>query len=76
MNTAIKTTVATGTALQSFRTLHDTGFILPNAWDAASARLFELAGFPALGTTSAAIAYRRGRPDGQRLSLQAKVFAA
>ncbi|MEH2524143.1 MULTISPECIES: isocitrate lyase/PEP mutase family protein [Bradyrhizobium] len=41
--------------------------ILPNAWDAASARIFEEAGFPAVGTTSAGIAYARGRRDGQKL---------
>jgi 2-methylisocitrate lyase-like PEP mutase family enzyme len=41
--------------------------ILPNAWDAASARVFEEAGFPAIGTTSAGIAYARGRRDGQKL---------
>jgi len=42
--------------------------VLPNAWDAASARIFELAGFPAIATTSAGIAFSLGRPDGQRLS--------
>ncbi|WP_420596303.1 isocitrate lyase/PEP mutase family protein [Deinococcus sp.] len=52
----------------SFRTLHDAGFLLPNAWDAASARIFEQAGFPAVGTTSAGIAYARGQRDGQHLT--------
>ena len=42
--------------------------MLPNAWDAASARLFAAEGFPAIGTTSADIAYARGYRDGQRLS--------
>ncbi len=41
--------------------------ILPNAWDAASARLFELAGFEAIGTTSSGIAASFGYPDGQRV---------
>jgi 2-methylisocitrate lyase-like PEP mutase family enzyme len=41
--------------------------VLPNAWDAASARIFEAAGFVALGTTSAGIAYSLGYPDGQRI---------
>jgi 2-methylisocitrate lyase-like PEP mutase family enzyme len=41
--------------------------VLPNAWDAASARLFETAGFPAIATTSAGIAYSLGVSDGQRL---------
>src|SRR5262249_12236460 len=41
--------------------------LLPNAWDAASACIFEEAGFPAIGTTSAGIAYSRGRRDGQQI---------
>lgn len=53
---------------RTFHALHDTGFLLPNAWDAASARVFEEAGFPAIGTTSAGIAYSRGRRDGQTLT--------
>ena len=39
------------------------GFILPNAWDGGSARLLEQAGFPAIATTSAGIAFSRGLPD-------------
>jgi 2-methylisocitrate lyase-like PEP mutase family enzyme len=41
--------------------------VLPNAWDSASARMLEAAGFNALGTTSAGIAYSSGYPDGQRI---------
>src|SRR5689334_13187086 len=41
--------------------------LLPNAWDAASARVIEAAGCSALGTTSAGIAYALGYPDGQRI---------
>lgn len=41
--------------------------VLPNAWDVASARIFEDAGFPAIGTTSAGIAASLGYPDGQRI---------
>ena len=41
--------------------------ILPNAWDVASARIFEEAGFPAIATTSAGIAFSLGHPDGQRI---------
>src|ERR1035438_6286640 len=41
--------------------------ILPNAWDVASARIFEDAGFPAIATTSAGIAFSLGYPDGQRI---------
>lgn len=39
------------------------GFILPNAWDAGSAVLLAHEGFPALGTTSAGIAFSLGKPD-------------
>jgi 2-methylisocitrate lyase-like PEP mutase family enzyme len=41
--------------------------ILPNAWDVASARIFEDAGIPAIATTSAGIAFSLGYPDGQRI---------
>lgn len=42
--------------------------LLPNAWDSASALLFERAGFPAIGTTSMGIAFAHGYPDGQQIS--------
>src|SRR5207248_6787257 len=42
--------------------------ILPNAWDAASARIFEQAGFRAIATTSSGLAAALGYPDGQRIS--------
>ena len=42
--------------------------VLPNAWDVASARIFEEAGFPAIGTTSAGVANSLGYPDGQKIS--------
>lgn len=41
--------------------------MLPNAWDAMSARIFEACGFPAIATTSAGVAYSFGYPDGERL---------
>ena len=43
------------------------GFVLPNAWDAGSARILEQVGFPALATTSAGIAWACGLPDGGAL---------
>ena len=47
-----------------FRRLHESGtFLMPNAWDAGSALLFESAGFEAIGTTSAGIAYCLGKAD-------------
>ena len=53
----------------AFRALHHGPAILvvPNAWDAVSARLFELAGFACVGTTSAGIAWSLGYPDGQKV---------
>jgi 2-methylisocitrate lyase-like PEP mutase family enzyme len=55
-------------ALQ-FRQLHRGPgvLILPNAWDVSSARIFEDAGFPAIATTSAGVAFSLGYPDGQRI---------
>src|ERR1700730_17523046 len=41
--------------------------VLPNAWDCASARIFDRAGFPAIATTSAGLAFSLGYPDGQRI---------
>ncbi len=54
-----------------FLALHHapTNFILPNAWDVASAKIFELEGFKAIGTTSAGIAATLGYADGQHMSL-------
>ena len=50
-----------------FRSLHRGPeiLVLPNAWDCASARIFELAGFPAIATTSAGIAFSLGYSDGE-----------
>ncbi len=49
----------------AFLALHaGPGFVLPNAWDAGSARILEQVGFPAIATTSAGIAWARGVPDG------------
>jgi 2-methylisocitrate lyase-like PEP mutase family enzyme len=52
----------------AFHALHQRGtFVLPNAWDAASARVFELAGAPAVATTSSGLAASLGYPDGERI---------
>jgi 2-methylisocitrate lyase-like PEP mutase family enzyme len=42
--------------------------VLPNVWDVASARIVESAGFPAIATSSAAIANSLGYPDGEHIS--------
>lgn len=51
-------------AYERFRALHESLFIMPNAWDGTSALLLKQAGFQALGTSSAAIAFALGRIDG------------
>ncbi|MGK5681596.1 isocitrate lyase/PEP mutase family protein [Actinoplanes sp. URMC 104] len=49
-----------------FRQLHASGtFVMPNPWDAGSARLLERLGFPALATTSSGLAASLGRLDQQ-----------
>ena len=55
---------------RQFLALHDgrKTLVLPNAWDVASARIFEEAGFPAVGTSSAGVAFALGYPDGQKIS--------
>jgi len=49
---------------ECFRALHEKLFIMPNPWDGTSALLLKEAGFQALGTSSAAIAFALGRVDG------------
>jgi len=41
--------------------------VLPNAWDAGSARVTEIAGAKAIATSSAAVAWAHGYPDGEAL---------
>jgi 2-methylisocitrate lyase-like PEP mutase family enzyme len=52
---------------EKFRDLHRRPrlFVLPNAWDVASARVFEDAGFPAVATSSAGAMVSLGYPDGE-----------
>lgn len=55
---------------KDFYALHkgENILVLPNAWDASSARLFEQSGFLAIGTTSAGIAYSLGYAEPERIS--------
>lgn len=55
---------------EQFRKLHHGPrlLLLPNAWDVVSARILEECGHPAIATSSAAIAFSLGYPDGQRIS--------
>jgi len=52
-----------------FRRLHDgpAPFRLVNAWDAVSARVFALAGAPAVATSSFAVAFAHGYADGEEV---------
>jgi 2-methylisocitrate lyase-like PEP mutase family enzyme len=45
----------------------DNPLILPNVWDAASARIIEDAGFPAIATSSAGVAFSLGYRDGEKI---------
>jgi 2-methylisocitrate lyase-like PEP mutase family enzyme len=49
----------------AFRALHEGApFVIPNPWDAGSARVLEALGFEALATTSSGFAFTLGRLDG------------
>ncbi len=49
----------------AFRALHESGcFVIPNPWDAGSAKMLESLGFKALATTSSGFAWSQGRADG------------
>jgi 2-methylisocitrate lyase-like PEP mutase family enzyme len=62
---------------QAFRKMHDRAAILllPNAWDAGSARLFAQRGFAAVATTSGGVAWSLGYADGEAAPLE-EVLAA
>src|SRR5258706_1838728 len=69
--------VELGSKADALRQLHVEGpmLVLPNAWDAGSARIFVEAGFPALATTSAGIAFSLGYADGEIIN-RAEMLAA
>src|SRR5215831_16040867 len=51
-------------ARAAFRRLHDNGcFVIPNPWDAGTARYLRHCGFKALATTSSGAAFSMGLPD-------------
>lgn len=56
--------------VEIFRSLHRNGqpLVLPNCWDAASARVIESAGAAAIATTSAGVAWALGAADGNFLT--------
>lgn len=57
---------------EQFKSLHtaDNLFVLPNAWNAKSALLLEQQGFPAIATSSAAVAESLGYGDGEQMSFE------
>jgi 2-methylisocitrate lyase-like PEP mutase family enzyme len=60
----------------AFRQLHTSRpLVLPNAWDAASARVIERAGALAIATTSAGVSWVYGRGDGQQLRREEMIQA-
>jgi 2-methylisocitrate lyase-like PEP mutase family enzyme len=60
---------------KKFHDLHsrDDCFLMPNAWDIGSAKMLEAAGFAAVATTSAGIAFSLGRPDNGFCSAAARL---
>jgi len=68
---------STPESFANFRSWHVAGqpIVLPNAWDAASARLIVAAGARAVATTSAGVAWSLGSPDGDKLDRAAAIAA-
>ncbi|HEX2848123.1 MAG TPA: isocitrate lyase/phosphoenolpyruvate mutase family protein [Chitinophagaceae bacterium] len=61
---------------EKFKALHQAKelFVLPNAWDAKSATLFQENHFQAIGTSSAAVAASLGYQDGENMSFSEYLF--
>lgn len=62
---------------ERFRALHARpgAFVIPNPWDAGTARVLSALGFEALTTTSAGLALTLGRPDGAGMVTRAEALA-
>ena len=62
---------------EAFAALHRTGeiLVLPNAWDAASAAIMADAGAKAVATSSAAVAWAHGYPDGDAVPIEIVIRA-
>jgi 2-methylisocitrate lyase-like PEP mutase family enzyme len=69
---------AAASKAQALRALHGAGrmLVLPNVWDAASARAVEAAGFPAVATSSAAVVLALGYEDHERAPVNEMLRAA
>lgn len=68
----------TAARTEALRRMHTEGpmLVLPNAWDAASAKAVEAAGFSAIATTSSGVAVSMGYLDGERAPLEEMLGAA
>ena len=70
-------TVSQSERARRFRALHDGPgtFVIPNPWDAGTARVLTALGFSALATTSAGYAFSLGRRDGEGLVTREELLA-
>jgi len=61
-----------GNTVSKIKALHTANelFILPNAWDAASAAILQSCNYPAVGTSSAAVATALGYADGEEMPFE------
>src|SRR2546429_3445762 len=74
--TAMSSRVQKEKATQFRRFHHEAPLlVLPNVWDAASARIVAQAGFPAIATTSSGVATALGYSDGQQISREMMIDA-
>ncbi|WP_345951352.1 isocitrate lyase/phosphoenolpyruvate mutase family protein [Mucilaginibacter sp. PAMB04274] len=64
------------TSYETFYQLHyqSNPFLLANAWNAKSAQLIEATGFPAIGTSSGAIADSLGYADGEKIPFKELLY--
>jgi 2-methylisocitrate lyase-like PEP mutase family enzyme len=71
------TSLSLKTRAEQFRRFHNAPemLVLPNAWDAASARIYEQIGFQAVATTSSGVAAVLGYEDGEQISREMLVEA-
>jgi 2-methylisocitrate lyase-like PEP mutase family enzyme len=68
------TSIRAAEAAATLRSLSEAGvLVLPNAWDAGSARLIERAGARAIATTSGGVSWSLGKPDGEGITREEQV---
>ena len=74
----VPSTASTARKAEALRRMHQGPgmLVLPNAWDAASAKAFEAAGFGAIATTSGGVAAALGYPDHEGAPVEEMLAAA